>query len=341
MLPMRVNFAKYKLIAAILIVGILSCFHNEAHAAKNVKVATIGVRTPVLDKSMGYQRMVDRMIQFWKREIAHVLPDKPDLIILQENCDFPWGLSQDEKNAYIEVRKNQIQDFFASVAREHQCYLLFGTRRVSDGVLRNSGILIDRSGNIAGIYDKNYPTIGEMEAGIVPSNDVPIFQTDFGKVAIAICFDLNYDDHLKRYIELDPDIVLFPSAYHGGFVQSIWAYSCRSYFAGAISSVGRNSEILNPLGEIIASSTNYVNYAITNINLDYKLVHLDYNRSRLAKLKQKYGRNVHIHDPGGLGVVMVSSNHDNVPVVQMLEEFEVEILDDYFDRSIDARAKEL
>lgn len=338
---MKIDHIKNKFAIVILVTGILANFYNEAYAVKNVKVATIGVRTPVLGKSMGYQKMVNQMIHFWKREIAHILPDHPDLIVLQENCDFPWGLSQDEKNAYIQVRKNQIQDFFASIARDHQCYVLFGTRRVSDGILRNSGVLIDRAGNVAGIYDKNYPTIGEMEAGIVPGNDVSIFQTDFGKIAVAICFDLNYDEHLERYIELQPDMVLFPSAYHGGFVQSVWAYSCRSFFVGAISSVGRNSEIINPLGEIVASSTNYANYAITNVNLDFKLVHLDYNRPRLTKLKQKYGRDVHIHDPGGLGVVMVSSNHDHISVDQMLKEFEIEILDDYFDRSRSVRSKKL
>lgn len=316
---------------------ILSCFFITlpyANGEKWVKVATIGKRTPVLDKTKGNQWMVNRMIGFWKRELSNVLLDKPDLIVLQENSDFPWGLTQAEKNAYVDVRKNQIQDFFSSVAKDNSCYILYGTRRIDEkGIIRNSGVLINRQGGVEGIYDKNYLTIGEMEAGIKPSNNVPLFKCDFGNLAVAICYDLNFEEHMSRYVRLKPDIIVFPSAYHGGFVQSVWAYTCRSYFVGAVSSVGRNSEILNPLGDIVASSTNYQNYAVSNINLDYKLVHLDYNRPKLKNLKKKYGPKVNILDPGGLGVVMITSEHEQIKVDQMVKEFDIEVLDDYFERS--------
>jgi predicted amidohydrolase len=62
-------------------------------------------------------------------------------------------------------------------------------REESPGIWRNSCVLLGRDGNIAGIYDKNFPTIGEMEEGIKASDQAPVFQCDFGRVAIAICFE--------------------------------------------------------------------------------------------------------------------------------------------------------
>ena len=47
------------------------------------------------------------------------------------------------------------------------------------------------------------------------------------------------------------------------------------------------SEIRNPLGEVIASTTNYFNYAVVTVNLDRKLVHLDNNWGILVALKKK------------------------------------------------------
>ena len=48
--------------------------------------------------------------------------------------------------------------------------------------------------------------------------------------------------------------------YHGGLAQSIWAYTCRSYFVGSVYK-GTPSEIRNPMGDIVATTTNYFDFA--------------------------------------------------------------------------------
>ena len=119
-------------------------------------------------------------------------------------------------------------------------------------------------------------------------------------------------------------------------MQSYWAYSCRSHFVGAIERRCR-SEIRDPLGRVIAANTNYFDYAVADVNLDCTLVHLDYHWGRLKSLKDKYGPAVIITDPGHLGAVMVASTHGSVGAAEMLNEFEIEQLDDYLDRSLRRR----
>src|SRR5690606_5272866 len=113
-------------------------------------------------------------------------------------------------------------------------YIAFGSIHKTKAGLRNSLILLDRKGKLAGTYNKNFPTIYEMDAGIIPGKEVSVIQCDFGKVALAICFDLNFDELRLQYAKAKPDIVLFSSVYHGGLMQGAWAYSCRSYFVSAI-----------------------------------------------------------------------------------------------------------
>ena len=79
---------------------------------------------------------------------------------------------------------------------------------------------------------------------------------------------------------------------------------------------------------------------MARVNLDCKLVHLDYNWSRLRALKEKYGPAVTINDPGRLEAVPVTSEHQTISVSQMIKEFEIELLDDYFTRSREFRLKE-
>jgi len=318
-------------------------FRNaDVQASNRVIIVAIsggGANVNICDKHEP-QKMVNQILKYWKEELNKVLTNRPDLILLTETCDCPGGLTAKEQFNYFKVRKNQILNYFSSTARANHCYIAFGMKREENGTWWNSCMLLDREGKVAGIYNKNFPDIDEMDM-INVGNETPIFQCDFGRVACAICFDLNFDELRERYAVLKPDIILFPSMYHGGLVQSKWAYSCRSFFVYAYGFLNAPSEIRNPLGEIVASSTNYYNYAVATVNLDRKLVHLDNNWEKLEALKKKYGKEVVITDPGKIGAVMITSEKDGVSADEMVKEFNMELLDEYFDRSRQVRLKKL
>lgn len=309
-------------------------FVNELAAANYVRVATIGGRPPLMDPAMSTQAMVEEVIKFWKGRLAQVLPDEPDLIVLPEACDRPAGLTIKQEFEYYGTRKDQLIRFFASIAAENHCYIVFGTKEKDEqGRWKNFSMMVDRKGMLAGVYEKNFPTIGEMDKGIMPGRDAPVFHCDFGSVACAICYDLNFTELCERYAEQKPDIIAFSSMYHGGLMQEYWAYQCRAYFVAALGFRETPSEIRNPLGEVVASSTNYFDFAVTTINLDRQMVHLDNHWGKLTELKKKYGTKVRISDPGKLGPVLISSEHESVSAEAMVKEFDMELIDSYFSRS--------
>ncbi len=311
-------------------------------ASKYIRVATIGNHPHGIEKTLGMQDVAKQVIEFWRNELNQVLPDKPDLIVLPESCESPSGFTTEEQFAYIRILKNQLLDFFASVAREHQCYIAFGAIHMDESKgWRNSSFLLDRGGRLVGIYDKNYPTIDEIESGIIPGNKVSVFTCDFGRVASVICFDLNFTELCEKLASQRPEIILFSSNFHGGLMQGYWACHCRSFLLGALESREAPSEIRNPQGEVIASTTNYFDFTVATINLDYCLAHLDYNWERLRKLKEKYGKEVTITDPGKMGSVLITSDHPNISALAMAKEFGIELLDDYLNRARQIRNKHI
>ena len=169
-------------------------------------------------------------------------------------------------------------------------------------------------------------------AEVAPAPGVPVTCTIRGRVACAICFDLNFDELRLKYVAQRPDLIVFSSMYHGGLMQAYWAYSCRAHFVGACS--GLPSAILSPAGEILATTTNYFSCVTATVNLDCALIHLDYNWEKLRALQRKYRRDVTINDPGQLGCVLVSSEHDALSVMDMIREFEIETRDEYLKRSL-------
>ena len=77
-------------------------------------------------------------------------------------------------------------------AKQHNLYVVCPLGTIENGNKYNSSVLIGRNGEIVGVYHKNFPTHAELDIGIIPGIEAPAFQTDFGRVGLSICFDINY-----------------------------------------------------------------------------------------------------------------------------------------------------
>jgi len=267
--------------------------------ANRVTVSTFGLTLPDVALDRTPEHAVDAMIDFWKGKLDKVLPDRPDVIVLPEVCDMPRNWREKRPKEFLGARGAKMQEFFSGVARGHHCYVAYpAVRQVPDGSWRNSTILLDRRGDVAGVYDKNHVTVEEYEEwGVRGGKEVGVFECDFGRVACAICFDIYFDDIRQRIAAARPDLVIFCSMVHGGLLQAQWAYSCRAHFVAALHA-GRPSAIISPTGEILAKTTYYFDHVTATVNLDCGLFHIDYNRPKLDAAKAKYGRKLTIHDPG-------------------------------------------
>ena len=129
-----------------------------------------------------------------------------------------------------------------------------------------------------------------------------------------------------------PDLMLFCSTFDGGIARKFFAFDARCYF---VSSCGYHcpGEIITPLGECKMATSNYTSYCTSEINLDYAVVHLDFNTRKLSAAKEKYGSLLDIRDPGYVGVVMLTYHGTDRTVQDIIDEFEIERVSDYFARS--------
>lgn len=308
------------------------------------RYVTVSIVAPAIAgqrDGLSAEERVQEMMRHWEGQLAPVLPEKPDIILLPEACDrytrpgadISWS---QELGEYYRVRGNRMRDFFARIARENGCYIAYSAaRQLEDGSFRNSTQLLGRQGKTEAIYNKNFLTVYEGLPGspypMQCGRSAEVFPLDFGRVGCAICFDLNFDELRRQYVEKKPELMLFSSMYHGGFMQQAWAYDTRSWFAGAVA--GQDCRIINPVGEVIASSTNYFPYVTAKINLDYAVCHLDFNWDKFRAAKKKYGSALGFRDPGKIGAALLTSETEELTAADIIREFDIELLDDYFARS--------
>ena len=307
--------------------------------ARPVTISSLGPAAAGGCADVPFEEALARIIAHWRGQFAQVLPNRPDLIVVPEACDRFPAMPLERRLEYYHYRGEKVRDFFAEVAAENSCYIAYSAaRELPDGTRRNSTQIIDRQGRVAGIYNKNHVVVEETtKSGILCGKDAPVIRCDFGTVGCAICFDLNFAPLREKYVASRPELIVFCSMYHGGLMQNYWAYSCRAHFVGAICN--DQCTIIDPLGERVAASTNYHHHVTATVNLDCKLAHLDYNWGKFRAMKEKYGRGVEIKDPGHLGCVLLTNWLEDRTIDDLVREFEIELLDDYWARALKHHAE--
>lgn len=211
-----------------------------------------------------------------------------DLILLPEMC-LGYDIADMDGEAVAKMRETSAKK------RVYIVFTIFRygeskNEKIKNNEIYNSSILIDRNGDIAGIYDKAYPFWGEgfLDPPSVPGKDVPVFETDFGKVGITICFDANFPDVYKRLSDLGAEIVLFPSGYTAGMSLQAHAINHNYYIISSTLAPDCLMYDINGREIYYQKGDDGINISRLTADLDRCIFHFDYNIQKRDKLLKDY-----------------------------------------------------
>ncbi len=105
-------------------------------------------------------------------------------------------------------------ELFTNLARQYRIYIVAGTIPVLDektNTVHNESHFFSPSGQY-GIQGKMNMTRFESEEwDVAPRHTLKIFETGFGKVAIAICYDIEFPEIARAAARQDAQIIVVPS----------------------------------------------------------------------------------------------------------------------------------
>ena len=125
-------------------------------------------------------------------------------------------------------------------------------------------------------------------------------------------------------------MIFFSSAYRGGLQLRIWAFELGVYVISAI--LAELGQVVDQSGTVLAEST-YEAVIARRINLDRRLLHMDYNWDKMDAILTKYGRDVSFEYFTREACFTVASEREGLSVDEIIAEFELEPRADYFRRA--------
>ena len=140
--------------------------------------------------------------------------DKPDLVVLPEAVAMLCYPDDHPDFTYLDVAEpipGSTSDAACKIAREFGVNVVIGLieRRESGG--QNLALVIDRDGKVVGRYEKLHePETCRREQKALVGNDVPVFDLDFGRIGIFICWDLKYPELQSILARKGADLLVFP-----------------------------------------------------------------------------------------------------------------------------------
>ena len=111
-----------------------------------------------------------------------------------------------------------VQEVFTRKAREHGCYIVVPTYLLDSKekkLCSNAAILVGRKGEVMGTYRKIHLVVslerGTMEGGATPGDALPVFDCDFGKLGIQICYDMEFEDGWTELARRGAELIAWPT----------------------------------------------------------------------------------------------------------------------------------
>lgn len=219
----------------------------------------------------------------------------------------------------------------AKLAKQYNMYVICPIREQAGDKQYNTAVLIDRKGKIAGYYRKIFVFWGE---GLHLSTEgVKAFDTDFGRISILTCFDLNYPELWHQCDDLDVDIVFWPSAYGGGSPLNAYAILYHYYIVPV--GAGNIIDITGRTFEKIEKPRPKQFIAI--LDLDKAFAHYDFNRKKVEKMLAEHKGEIEIErelsDEDLAPWWLFRATKPGVSVRKLLKQYGIETLREYQHRS--------
>jgi predicted amidohydrolase len=242
--------------------GAIAFTETEPPAPRKVRLATVhfmprGGKTP-MDNCRMYEPF-----------LAEAARDKADLIVLGETITYV-GLGK----AFADVAEpipGPSTEYFCGLARKYGIHIVVGLVEREGHLIYNVAVLIGPDGRILGKYRKVCLPRSEIEAGLTPGSDYPVFETKLGKVGLMVCYDGFFPEVARELANRGAEVIAWPV--WGCNPMLAQARACENHVyvvSSTYEDVSRNwmvSAVFDHSGAMVAQGKQWGTIAVAEVDL--------------------------------------------------------------------------
>jgi len=174
-----------------------------------MRVARIGTTAFLLEDQPHTPAMnVERAVDY----VALAQRERADILCLPEmvtTANVPRELEY-----FAEEYPGEFTRAFAGAAKTHAINLVAPYLVRSGKHVYNQATVFDRKGKVVGFYRKVQPT-AEESRHVRAGDDFPVFDLDFGRIAVMICMDIYFPEIPRIYAFKGAEVLFWPTVSHG------------------------------------------------------------------------------------------------------------------------------
>jgi predicted amidohydrolase len=230
---------------------------TDAPSERMVRLSSVNYRPSQVE---GGEANVRKLLEVARKGLT-----KPvDLIVFGEGVTVVGSVKKYHEVA--EAADGYTARILGELAREKKSYVVAGIYERDGDFIYNTAILLNREGKLAGKYRKVMLPREEIERGLAPGDRMSVFQTDFGKLGIMICYDVFFAEPAKELAMQGAEVVAMPI--WGGNEWLAKARSIEGRFVLVSSGYDHPTYVQNVLGDRLseAASNGAIAYAELDLN---------------------------------------------------------------------------
>ncbi len=231
-----------------------------------------------------------------ERLVAEAARDGAGLVVLPENFAFMGRQDRDLCSLRESPGEGPLQTFLGQLARQYGIWLVGGTipLEANDASkVRAACLVFDDQGRQVARYDKIHLfDVQLVETGeryvesenIEPGEEVVVVDSPFGRLGIAVCYDLRFPELFRKLLDRGMEVICLPASFTAITGKAHWETLVRARAIENLSYVvaaaqggfhinGRethgHSMIVDPWGTILAQVPRGTGYITCELDLDY------------------------------------------------------------------------
>lgn len=231
-----------------------NCPEEQLRSRRLVRVGIFQHKTP-LPPSTPILQQRNALYKLAKETIEVAAKGQVNIFCFQEAWNMPFAFCTREKQTWCEYAESAengpTTKFLSELAKQHNMVIISPILERDDDhndTIWNTAVVINNHGEYLGKHRKNHiPRIGDFNESTYyfeGNTGHPVFQTEFGKIAINICYGRHHPLNWLMFGINSAEIVFNPSATIGEMSEPLWGIEARNaaiancYYTCAINRVG-------------------------------------------------------------------------------------------------------